>query len=46
MVVKGPQYLVKVTSSCDIASQPIQELLEAYFKIRSMMSKKKNSLFV
>ena len=35
MVVKWRQCLVKVKSSCDIASQRIQWLLEAYFNIKS-----------
>ena len=35
MVVKWCQCLVKVTSSCDIASLHIQGLLESYFKIKS-----------
>ena len=30
--------LVKVTSSCDIASQRIQGLLEAYFKIKIIVA--------
>ena len=34
MVVKSRQYLVKVTSSCDIASRRIQGLLEAYFHFK------------
>ena len=47
MVVKSHHCYVKVTSLCGIASQRIQGLLEAYFKIKkTMLSKKNNPLFV
>ena len=46
-VVKRRHCCVKVTSSCEIASERIQGLLEAYFKIKkTVVSKNKNPLFV
>ena len=41
MVVKSCQSLVKATAPCDIASQRIQELLKAYFKLKKTMVSKK-----
>ena len=40
----GCQCLVKVTSSCDIASQRIQGLLEAYFKMKVNGEQEKESI--
>ena len=40
--IRTHAHCVKVTSSSEIASQPIQGFLEAYFKIKQVVGKKKN----
>ena len=44
MVVKRRNCYVKVTSSCGIASERIQGLLEAYFKLKKNGEQEKESI--